>query len=449
MPTDFKLPDLGENIDSAEVLKVLVKPGDTVAAEQGLIEVETDKATIEVPSPGAGTIATVHVNAGDTISVGQVLVTIDGDGAAPSEPEPEPVPEPQQEPAPQPQPEPEPEPKPAPAPPAQPASAGSASAPASPAIRRLARERGVDLSAIKTATGRITREDVLAAAGATSTSAPPPAPPAPPASPASPASPPPAEAGRAEGTPESPDAPGKPGTDNFGPVSIDRVSKIRQTIAKRMADSAATIPHVTNFDDADVTELEAIRKDSKADYAARGVKLTSMPFIIKACATALRLHPVINASIDVEKREITYKQYVDIGIAVDTDRGLVVPVIRNADAMGVAEIARALMTLADTARANKFTLEDLAGGSFTISNLGAIGGTYSTPIINKPQVAILLVGRSRQLPTVMENGDIEPRLLMPLSLSYDHRLVDGAAAARYLNEIKGLLEAPGRLLIAP
>jgi pyruvate dehydrogenase complex dihydrolipoamide acetyltransferase long form len=438
MPTDFKLPDLGENINSAEVLKVLVAPGDTVAKEQGLIEVETDKATIEVPCNIAGTVTAIHVKDGDTIAPGQVIVTLDAvDAPQVASPTPEPTAEPEtkSEPVSEPQPHPPAAPVSVPAP----ASANANAKPggsASPAIRRLARELGVDLASVACTDGRITREDVMAAASGKT--------PAKQHAISTPSSQQPATP--ATGLPATPD---KPDNDSFGPVSRDRVTKIRQTIAKRMADSAATIPHVTNFDDADITELEAIRKDSKEDYAAQGIKLTSMPFIIKACATALREHPVVNASIDLEKREITYKQYVNIGIAVDTDRGLVVPVIRNADTMTVPDIARALMAVAQTARSNKFTLEDLSGGSFTISNLGAIGGTYSTPIINKPEVAILLVGRSRLLPAVMSDGNIEPRLLMPLSLSYDHRLVDGGAAARYLNAIKSLLEAPGRLLIAP
>jgi pyruvate/2-oxoglutarate dehydrogenase complex dihydrolipoamide acyltransferase (E2) component len=205
---------------------------------------------------------------------------------------------------------------------------------------------------------------------------------------------------------------------------------------------------VTNFDDADVTELEEFRQSSKADYADRGIKLTTLPFVIKSVAMALRRHPLLNAALDLENNQIVYKQYVNVGVAVDTERGLVVPALRHADKLTIPEIARELATIAEQVRTGEFNLEDLRGGTFTVSNLGAIGGAYSTPIINVPEVAILLLGRTRKLPVVV--GDkIEVRLMMPLSLSYDHRLVDGAAAARFLNEVIGYLKAPSRLLLAP
>ncbi len=215
-----------------------------------------------------------------------------------------------------------------------------------------------------------------------------------------------------------------------------------------MHESWESIPRVTNFDDADVTALEDIRKNSKKDYAARNIKLTTMPFIIKAVAMSLKAHPVINASVDLDEGKIIYKQYVNIGIAVDTDRGLVVPVLKNAEQMAIPNVARALGEMAENVRNNNFAIEDLRGGTFTISNLGAIGGTYSTPIINFPETAILLIGRSRKMPVVIDD-QIQIRLMMPLSISYDHRLIDGAAAARFLNEVKGYLEAPSRLLLAP
>ena len=212
--------------------------------------------------------------------------------------------------------------------------------------------------------------------------------------------------------------------------------------------SWSNVPRVTNFDDADITDLEHLRQSSKEDYAAQGLKLTTMPFLIKAIATSLRHHPAFNAIIDQENDQIVYKDYVNVGIAVDTDRGLVVPVMRNADAMGIPEITRALAEMAGKVRGGNFAISDLRGGTFTISNLGAIGGQYSTPIVNIPEVAILLVGRSRKMPVVMPDDSIKPRLTMPLSLSYDHRLVDGATAARFLNDVIGYLEAPSRLLLA-
>jgi pyruvate dehydrogenase E2 component (dihydrolipoamide acetyltransferase) len=242
---------------------------------------------------------------------------------------------------------------------------------------------------------------------------------------------------------------GAEGQDAYGKLRREPLSKIRKTIAANMARSHNTIPHVTNFDDADITELERIRKGSMADYVDRQVKLTMMAFVMKAVAHALKLHPAVNASLDLENGEAVYKQYVNLGVAVDTDRGLVVPVMRNVDRVSIPQIAQGLTKLAEQARNNQFALEDLRGGTFTLSNLGAIGGTYSTPIINYPEVAILLLGRSRKLPVVMDDDTIQPRLMMPLSLSYDHRWIDGATAARFLNEVIGFLEVPGRLLLAP
>jgi pyruvate/2-oxoglutarate dehydrogenase complex dihydrolipoamide acyltransferase (E2) component len=237
-------------------------------------------------------------------------------------------------------------------------------------------------------------------------------------------------------------------TDHYGPVRTEKMPKIRQTIARKMHESWTTCPRVTNFDDADVTALEEIRQNSKADYKAMGVSLTSMPFIIKAVAMALKQHPSINASVDLDAGQIIYKEYVNVGIAVDTDRGLVVPNMRNADQQSIPALAKGLSVMAENVRSNNFGIDDLRGGTFTISNLGAIGGTYSTPIINVPETAILLVGRSRKMPVVVENDEVAVRLMMPLSLSYDHRLIDGGAAARFLKEVIGYLEAPSRILLA-
>ena len=307
-----------------------------------------------------------------------------------------------------------------PAPPAAPVVAkASTMVAAGSAIRRFAREVGVDLASVQGTGehGRIVREDVLKVVR---------------------------EGGR--GVSSAAVSPGGQ-TDGYGPVHIEKMPKIRQTIARKMHESWVTCPRVTNFDDADVTALEAIRKNSKQEYAAGGVKLTSMPFLIKAVAMALKSHPVINASVDLEAGQIIYKDYINVGIAVDTERGLVVPSLRNADKLGIPDIARQLGTMAENVRGNKFSIDDLRGGTFTISNLGAIGGTYSTPIINTPETAILLVGRSRKLPVVVDD-EVQVRLMMPLSLSYDHRLIDGGAAARFLNEVIGYLEAPSRLLLA-
>jgi len=320
--------------------------------------------------------------------------------------------------------------------------------PAGPAIRRFAREVGVDLLEIQGSGdgGRITREDVLTVVRHANQNAkitPQATTPA-----ASPATPSESEQATSPKSTAKSSLPGTVATDDYGPIRVDRMTKIRKTIAAQMHKSWSTVPRVVNFDDADVTELEAFRQTSKDDYASRGIKLTTMPFLIKAVATSLKHHPSLNAMLDMENEQIIYKDYVNIGIAIDSERGLVVPTLKNSDKMSIADIAYALSTLAARVKNNDFAVSDLRGGTFTISNLGAIGGTYSTPIVNVPEVAILLVGRSRKMPIVMDDDSIKPRLMMPLSLAYDHRLVDGANAARFLNDVIAYLEAPSRLLLA-
>jgi pyruvate dehydrogenase E2 component (dihydrolipoamide acetyltransferase) len=464
MPNQITLPNLGENIESGDVLSILVSEGDTVKKNQDLIEVETDKATMPVPSPSAGKIVKILISEGDTVKVGAALMEIDAAGsengaakaeekpaakkeepkaakpAAPAKPakkkEPEPEPEEEEsaeEEADEPAPPPKSAPKKAPAAPkvkvATPeedeAGDGRAASAAGPAVRRLARQLGVDLRQVRPSGdgGRITADDVQAFVRETNENV-------------------------AAGAPRGVTPPGQPSTDDQGIVRVEKMSRMRQAIARNMVLSYTTIPQLTNFDDADVTELEEMRSQSKEDYAARGIKLTAMPFLIKAVASSLRKHPVVNASVDMEEHQVIYKEYVNVGVAVDTDRGLVVPVLRNADRKSIAQIAAELERIANMARDGELSLDDMKGGTFTISNLGAIGGTYSTPIINPPEVAILLVGRSRMVPQ-MKGAGVEGRLMMPLSITYDHRVVDGAAAARFLNEVKGYLSAPGRLLLAP
>ncbi len=452
MATEVKLPNLGEGVDEGDVLEVFVKEGDIIAKDQGIIELETGKATVQVPSSAAGKILKVHVKSGQTIPSGALLLTLEAAAAgasqsagvpkpaaektaaakpaakptAPQAAAPPPAPKSATPPPPTPTPT-APQPAPAPSPAvvvAEPAARPGGEIAAGPAIRRFAREVGVDLSRV-TGTGeggRITREDVLAVVRSHSQA-------------------PAADGGKAKTSTAT-------HRDNWGPVRIERITKIRKTIAAKMHESWSTVPRVTNFDDADVTELEKIRVSSKEDYAKKGIKLTSLPFVIKAVANSLKNHPVINASLDLASDQILYKEYINIGIAVDTDRGLVVPSLRGTDEMSIPDIARALAQIADNVRDGNFTPADLQGSTFSISNLGAIGGTYSTPIINTPEVAILLVGRARKLPVVVDD-QILPRLMMPLSLSYDHRLVDGAAAARFLNEVIDFLEAPSRMLLAP
>jgi pyruvate dehydrogenase complex dihydrolipoamide acetyltransferase long form len=455
MSIEVKIPDLGDGIESGDVLEVLVSEGDRIEKDQGIIELETDKATVEVPSTHAGTVQQIHIQAGDTVPVGAVLITLDAEEAAepsaaapaaaaaspPSSPPPAAAPEPAPPPASPPPTAAAPPAAAAPAatpaaaapasePPATAAAEPGAPIPAGPAVRRFAREVGVDLGRVQGTGegGRITREDVLKSVRHASQSA---------------------AAEPADSASAAPAGPGEPSTDTWGPIRIERMAKIRRTIARQMHKSWETCPRVTNFDDADITELERIRKSSKDDYAAQGIRLTAMTFAIKAVAMALKSHPLLNASIDLENGQIIHKDYVNIGIAVDTERGLVVPALRGADQKSIPDIARNLAAIGESARNNNFTIEDLRGGTFTISNLGAVGGTYSTPIVNVPEVAILLIGRSRKLPVVMEDDQIAVRLMMPLSLSYDHRLVDGAAASRFLNDVIAFLEAPSRLLLAP
>ena len=444
MATEFKLPDLGENIASGDVVSVHVSEGDVVKPGQAILEVETDKAVIEVPCPPGGRIAKVLVKKGETVKVGQALVLLEAAGSAapatakpaapvaaptPAAASPQSVAQPQS-PAPAPA-------KPASAPPApapvvpaettvrsQPAAVTATAAvePAGPAVRRLARELGVDLARVRGSGtgGRIVREDVIAAVRQASAAGP-----------------------MVRSRPES----GATERDDWGPIRREQMSRMRKTIAANMVRSVQTIPHLTNFDDADVTELEHLRKASAPEYAKSNLKLTALAFVIKAVSLSLRQHPAVNASIDPEKGEIVYKDYVNVGLAVDTPRGLVVPVLRDCDQLSIPQIAQAIADTAEKAKNAQYGLEDLRGGTFTISNLGAVGGAYSTPIINWPEVAILLLGRSRKMPVVHEDR-IEPRLMMPLSLSYDHRLIDGAMAARFLNEVIGYLESPGRLLLA-
>ncbi len=436
MNVDFRLPSLGENIESGDVVNVLVREGDQIEGNRGIIELETEKAVVEIPCPHAGKIVKLHVKKGDRIKVGQTLVTVETEEKAetsePGRVSPEGSrvqgsevrvqgsggKEPAGEAAPR---------HPVtPSPPHPVTPSPSHLLPAGPTSRRLARELGVDLGAVAGSgvRGRITPEDVQSAARGVE----------------------PGRVGPKQAPSETTLPPGEPANDSWGPVRRERMSQIRRTIAAQMSRSASTIPHVTNFDDADVTDLEQLRKGLPQGFFGANLKLTLMPLVMKAVALALGRHPVLNASLDDQKEEIVYKQYVNLGVAVDTPRGLVVPAVRNADRLSIAQLARAVAELAEKARTAKFAIEELRGGTFTISNLGAVGGTYSTPIINHPEVAILLLGRSRWLP-VVRDGKIEPRLMLPLSLSYDHRLVDGAAAGRFLNEVINLLQSPGKMLL--
>jgi len=444
MARAFVLPDLGEGLTEAEVLKVLVREGDVVDEDAPLLEVETDKARVELPSPTRGRIERVHVRPGDVVRVGQVLVTFAdaeaggagapaaGAAAAPRE--------------------------------AAPPVAREGPPPATPATRRLARELGVDLRTVVGTGpgGRITDADVRAAAARRAApavaeapasavaAAPGPASPAETAAPAAEAAAAVApEVARRPGRPLAPvavEVPPLPRFEQWGPIERQPLSHLRRTIAERMALAAALVPHVTHFDRADITELDALIRRNLDRARARGVTLTLTAFILKACALALREHPHFNASLDAAAGELIVKRYYHLGVAVATDRGLIVPVIRDVDRKPLLDVARELEALARRAREGRVTLEELRGGTFTVSNLGPLGGTGALPIINYPEVAILGVARAREEPVVRE-GRIEPRLLLPLSLTFDHRVADGVDGARFAAAIVDRLEHPDALLL--
>lgn len=448
MAIDFTVPDLGENVTSGEVVNVLVHEGDVIESGQGVIEMETDKAVVEVPCPHGGRVTKIHVAKGETVRIGMPVLTLE-DGvaakgsalksgasddataaeAATSERKSAPGAQAPARRPPAAKPTPRRTEEPQLTAPFNPRSAPRQGVPAGPGLRRLARELGVDIGQVQGTgpSGRITRSDVEKAAGQ-------PAPKSPAARPRTPAARPAAE--------ESTDA------DRWGPVRREPMTQIRKTIAAHMIQAADTIPHVTHVDEADVTDLDRIRRTWDPEETDPPIKVTMLPFIIKAVTRALNAYPRFNASFDAENETIVYKQYISIGIAVDTERGLIVPVLRDVDRMSILEIASAAAAAAERIRSARFDLEELRGGTFTISNVGAIGGIYSTPIINYPEVAILLVGRARMQPVYL-NGSFEPRRMLPLNLAYDHRVLDGAQAAHFMNEIVAGLEAPGTLLLAP
>lgn len=443
MPKEFVLPDLGEGIAEAQIVKLLVKEGDMIAADQYLMEVETDKAAVEIPSPYAGIARKIHVKEGQTVNVGDVVVTFD-DGQAESAkqapvakkggPVIPPAPAVKAAPAAVKREEPQ-------------ASAGESSrdrtvAAAAPAIRKQAREMGLDLDSIEGTGpgGRITREDLEKAgaggggAGAQTTGAAP------------------AQDRRAAPAPQQRTVaaqaariPGTPDQDKWGKIYREPISQIRKTIATQMSRSAFTAVHVTHSDEADITELDSVRHRLN-EATNNDPKLTIMTFVIRATCIALRKFPIFNSSFDLEAGQTVYKDYVNLGVAVDTERGLIVPVIRNVDQLSLRGITAALRGIAERVRMNQFAVEDLRGGTFTITNVGALGGMFSTPIINYPEVAILGMGRSKKTP-VLRNGQLAESLMLPLNLSFDHRATDGANAARFTGEIMSYLQNPAKFLL--
>lgn len=426
MARAFKLPDLGEGIHEGEVLSVRVAVGDKVNEGDIILEVETDKAAVEIPSPYTGVVEQILVKPGDTVKVGQVMLTFTvAEEAVPAKIE-EPVKKP-----------PEPS-KPVEARPE--AARKEGPVPASPATRRFARELGVDLRAV-TPTGPgglVTADDVKAFAGKKEEAAE-----APPAAP-------PAERIE-ESRPFAPAAPRLPDFSKWGPIERVPLRSIRKVTAKQMALAWSQIPHVSNHDVADMTMLEAFQKKHKAEIAAKGGKLTHTVFALKAIATALKAFPRFNGSIDTEAGEIVLKHYYHIGVAVATEDGLIVPVIRDVDRKSVAELSVELKTLAEKTRSRKVTLEELQGGTFSVTNVGPMGGGQFVPIINYPQVAILGMGAAAMKPAVTGNEKdgyrIEPRLIMPLVLCIDHRVLDGADAIPFMRMVVGLLEDPEQLFM--
>ncbi len=431
---EVRVPDIGDYKD-VEVIEVAVQAGDTVAVDATLITLETEKATMDVPSTAAGVIRELRVGRGSRVSQGDVIAVVEGAADA------KPAPRPESQSSPQPAPQPSPQPAPAkaagagmPAPQPAPAQAaggvkvfdspGFSTAHASPSIRRFARELGVDLAQVR-GTGtkdRITEQDVKAYVKRLLTQGV-------------------APAGAA--------LPRVPTVDfaAFGPVERQPLGRIQKISGPRLHASWVNLPHVTQFDEADITEMEATRAKLKDEATARGIKLTPLAFVMRACVQALQAFPHFGASLDADAGELVLKKYVHVGFAADTPNGLVVPVVRDADRKDVFELARELAALSEKARAGKLAAAEMQGGVFTISSLGGIGGTAFTPIINAPEVAILGVSRASHRP-VYEGGAFVPRLMLPLSLSYDHRVIDGADAVRFttflakaLADVQGLLRA--------
>jgi pyruvate dehydrogenase E2 component (dihydrolipoamide acetyltransferase) len=442
MPVEFKLPDLGEGIHEGEIIEVLVKAGDRVEDGQTVLVVETDKATAEVPSPVDGTVKEVRVKPGQTVRVGEVLIVFLKEGEFEEETKAPPQKRSEKQEAgsedlltkgveaekPQ----------------AKPSEGPVAAA---PSTRRLARELGIDISQVKPSGpgGRVTPEDVRAfaegARGPETEKAPPEAkiPPGPPL-----------EKEGEKKIPEPPEAPALPQFDLAGPVERIPLRSVRRTTAKHVALAWSQIPHVTHMDVADLTELEAFRRKHKQRVEAQGGTLSMTVFAMKAAAAALKKFPRFNSSIDMESEEIILKHYYNIGFAVDTDRGLLVSVIRDVECKGIFDLAVELKGLAEKTRQGQATRDDLSGGTFTITNVGPMGGTGISPIINYPEVAILGMAQARLQPVVIgdeKNYEIVPRLMLPLGITFDHRVLDGAEAARFLKMIIERLENPEKLLM--
>ncbi len=420
MSIEFKLQALKENVEIVEVNAIKVNLGDIVTKDQPLIEVQADKAALEVPSPAAGKITQILIKQGDQVKIGQLIFVIDpvGAGAAAASATPPPVPQKTPVAAP------------IHAPAAVPVATATATKtapivlahddnkviPAGPSTRRIARELGVDLGHVPGTGrhGRVSEDDVRTFVRGSGSN------------------------GSSGG---SISVPPLPRFEDFGTVERQPMSAIRRATARQMSLSWSIVPHVTQSDVSDITDFEAFRKSQ-----SKGPKFTISAFAMKAAVVLLKEYPVFNSSIDVAGNQIIHKKFYNIGVAVDTENGLLVPVIRDVDKKSIVELAEELTSIAERARQRKLDSKDLTGGTFTITNLGGIGGTGFTPIVNYPEVAILGISRGRLQP-VVHNGEIVPRLMMPLSLSYDHRVIDGAVAARFTRRLAEMLENPYQLLI--
>ncbi len=421
---DVKLPNLGEGADSGTVVNIFVKEGDPIAKEQPIIELENEKAVATIPSSVAGVVSKVYVQTGEKISAGQKIISVAEAGGGSS-----PAPAAAKTTAPKAQPAAQPAPQPVAAP-APAAEAAFEEAPpsdipvaAAPSIRKMAGELGIDLSRVRGTErgGRIVLTDVreyiqkmLHAAQ------------------------------QPKAAPAAAGAPQKPAAESidfskWGSIYKRPMTSLRKVISRRMAENWNTIPHVTQFDDADLTSILALRKKYLGAYEKNGARLTVTTFVLKAVTSALKKHPIFNSSLDEAADEIVFKEYIHLGIAVDTEAGLIVPVIRDADKKSMAELSKELEELAKKARDRKVSPDELKGGSFTISNQGGIGGAHFTPIVNKPEVAILGLGKGSMQAAVVD-GKIEPRMKLPLGLSYDHRVIDGGSAARFIVDLVQAIE---------
>lgn len=426
MATEIKLPELGEGIDKAEVVNILVSVGDSIDADQPIIEVESEKASLEVPADVAGRVTQIHIKAGDQLTPGQTIISIEENGTAPTvqtdsktaaktsapkvkgtpgnavtpiESAADPEPEKEEDTAPE---------------PAHPVHAPNRlPVAAAPSTRKFAREIGVDIGNVPGTgpAGLISVENVKDYSRKNVASGP--------------------------GIQAGP----LPDFSKYGEVEFQKISNVRRATAKAMSGSWATVPHVTLFNSADITDIDSLRKRYKGKAEKSGGRLTVTAIILKIAASALKVHPTLNASIDTAKNQIILKKYVHIGVAVDTPRGLVVPVIRNVDSKNIIQLAVELTELSQKARDGKLSVADMQGGTFTLTNLGSLGTTYFTPIVNHPEVGILGVGRAKIEPVYIDD-EFQPRLMVPLSLSFDHRLVDGADGARFLQWMVGALEEP-------